>query len=47
MSQAHLPQGLGQWWEKKTPGCKEVRRAEVRRVGGRMQEWVKGHTPTH
>lgn len=29
---------------KETSGCQEVRKAEVRRVVGRRQEWVKGYT---
>lgn len=38
---------MSQWSEKQTSGCKEVRRAEVRRVVGRRQEWAWApHTPS-
>lgn len=38
--QARLPQGWGLWSEKQTSGCKEAKRAEVRMVVGRRQEWA-------
>lgn len=44
MSQACLPQRLGQLREKQTSGCKEVRGAEERRVLGKGGKNESGAT---